>query len=304
MPRRALWLTALLACGLGLATWRLAPRVPTTADVPAPASGARRVVSLAPSLTEIVYALGAGDRLVGVSEYSDYPPAAKKVPRVGAFLNPNLELIADLKADLVLIQGQHEKVRDYCRTHGQAFFSVKLDTVDDLFGALGTVGAALGRPAAAQAEVERLRAGLDRVRQAVRGRPAPKVFVSLGRPAGPLTNLTTCGPGTFLHEVLTLAGGANVFGDARELYPVPSLEVLTQRAPDVILDLQGGRVLDAAGVAATQAEWRPLATLPAVRDGRIAVITEDYSMIPGPRVDQLAARVARVLHPETSGSLP
>jgi iron complex transport system substrate-binding protein len=296
-PRRlALW--AALAAVAGAALWfagrpKSEPAEPPVAT--APQVVPRRVVTLSPALTEIAYALGAGDRLVGVSDFSDWPPEAKQKPSVGAFINPNFERITELKPDLVVVQGQHEKVREFCEAQGQAYVAFPYDSVADVYATLRGFGQRLGLAEAGEAAAARLAAELAAVRQAVAGRPPVATFVSVGRPEGRIAGLSTCGPGTFLSEILTLAGGRNVFADAKLLYPTPSLEALTARAPRVILDLQPGRTVDPATERRLRAEWRVLPTLPAVQQQRIAVITETYATIPGPRMGQLARRLAGVV---------
>jgi iron complex transport system substrate-binding protein len=293
-PRRA-WIAAVIAAAVGLAAWRFAPKPPAAAPAGLPA---QRVVALSPALVELVFAIGGGPRVVGVSDFTTWPPEAAGVPSVGSYINPNLEALAALRPDLVLLQGQHQKVRDYCLAHGQRYAALKLESLADVFAALSELGRQLGAESGARTVAAQLHAELDGVRRAVAGRPAVKTFVCLGRPEGPPNSLVTCRGGTFLDELLTAAGGANVFADAKEPYPTPALEVLTARAPEVILDLQPGRALDDAGRAKVAAEWQALPTLPAVRAGRVEVLTEDYLLVPGPRLGQTVRRLAAVLHPE------
>lgn len=296
-PRRlAVW--AALAAAIGFGTWHWSP--PTVA-APAPATNRRaatRVVSGSPALTELIFAIGGGSRLVGVSEFCTYPPEAKQIPTIGAILHPNLEELTRLRPDLVLFQGEHAKLREYCAGHHQSFLAFKLDSVADVLAAVDRLGDELGLQAPARAVSQRLHGELDQVRRAVAGQPATRVFVSLGGSAGGLDRLVTCGPHTFLHELVTLAGGANVFADVTELYPAPSLEVLTARAPEMILDLQPGAPADPEARTRLRDQWRKLPTLPAVRSGRIELVTEDYAMIPATRMGLLAKRLALALHPE------
>lgn len=289
-------LTWLLVIGLviGLATWRLVPP-------PEPASRATtavpgRVVSLSPALTEVVYAIGAGDKLVGVSDFCNWPPEATLLPRCGGQINPNIEQLTRLRPDLVLFQGEHDKVREYCESMGQPWWAHRLDGLADLLALMRDLGQTLGVPLQAAAAADRLAAKLADVRAAVAGRPPVATFVCVGRQPDRIAGLTTCGPGSFVDEIVHLAGGRNVFADADTLYPQPSLEALTARRPEVIIDLQPGVAPTPANLGRIRHDWDVLPSLPAVRDHRVEVITDDSVLIPGPRVAAVAARFAQALH--------
>ncbi|MBI5831841.1 MAG: ABC transporter substrate-binding protein [Armatimonadetes bacterium] len=304
MSKRRLWVVAGLAVLVGLAAWRLVPRpaAPTAAPAGTRAT-ANRVATLSPALSEIAFAIGAGTKVCGVADFTIYPPEADKLPRLGAFINPNLELLASLKPDLVVVQGQHDKVRDYCRDHGQAFAAYPLDKVEDVFTIGADLGRRLGCAASAERAVASWRAELAAVREAVKGEPPVKTYLSIGRPEGRLSALTTCNQKTFLSELLAVAGGQNVFADAIEQYPQPSLESLVQRAPEVILDLQPGSGMGGSAKQASRADWQAVSSVPAVRNDRIVVLSEDYLLIPGPRLTQTARLLARALHPKLSAQL-
>ena len=305
MSRGRLWVVAALALLVGVAAWRLTPHP----DLPAAPTGAppqqaaaQRVVTLSPALSEIAFAIGAGERVVGVADFTEHPPEAAKLPRLGAFINPNLELLASLRPDLVVVQGQADKIRDYCRDHHQAFVAYQLDSVADVFTVARDLGARLGRTAEAEQVAKRWRAELDAVRETVSAEPRVKAFLSVGRPEGRLTSMTTCSDKTFLSELLTTAGGDNVFGDALEKYPQPSLESLVQRGPEVVIDLQPGGMGGRTG-ATPVSDWQAVSSVPAVRNGRVIVLSEDYLLIPGPRMVNTARLLARTLHPKLAARL-
>lgn len=290
---------ALLA-GVGLWAWLRGGPTPVAPPAPAsaPVTGPRRVISLSPAMTEMLFALGVGDRVVGVTDFCAYPPEAAQRPRCGGFLNPNLEAIADLEPDLLVLQGLHDTVRDWCAANGRAYVAFELDSLADLRAALRGLGTALGESAAAEALIARLEGELLAVRRAVDSRPAVPVFVCTGRAEGPPDVLNTCGGGSFLSELATIAGGRNVFGELPELYPQPSLEALSERSPAAILDLRPGQELDDDARRRIVGEWSALATLPAVRDGRVVVLTETHVLLPGPRAGATARVFARALHPD------
>lgn len=296
---RQFWLVALAAAASGLLSWALVP--PERVDDKAATGPIRRVVSLSPALTEIIFALGAGDKLVGISDFTIYPPEALDLPSCGGQMNPNLELLTSLDPDLVVFQGDHEQVRAFCASQGRTAWSHRLDNLHDLLTILRELGEVLDCSATGAAAAERLQGELAAVRARADRLPRVPVFVCVGRQADRLGGLTTCGPGSFLDELVTLAGGDNIFSDATTLYPQPSLEALAARAPAVILDLQPGVPDTPSQRAAIQAAWQPLAAVPVVRRGRVEPVFGDEVMIPGPRIAGVARRLLAAIHPEAPG---
>jgi iron complex transport system substrate-binding protein len=252
-----------------------------------------RVVALAPSLTEIVYGLGEGHRVVGACAQCDYPDAAVRVPRVGGYLAPSVEAILGVRPDLVLAvpsPGNREAVRTLERA-GVRVLVTGDRTLDDLWRAIDSVARSLGIPDRGEAMVARVRAELDHVRSRVEGLPPRRVLLVVGhRP------LIVAGGGTLQDELVRLAGGVNVAADAGTAFPQVPMELVVARAPDVILDAAmgteaGGRDLFAA-----------LDTVPAVRDRRIVPLAPDALFRAGPRVGEAAALLADAIHPEAGGS--
>lgn len=216
---RALVLAGSLALGLSAAS-----------AAPAPAAK-QRVVSLIPSLTEDLFAVGAGAKVVGVSAYTDYPPAARHLPVVGSFASVNAERIVELRPDLVLgIASQSTLVRDLARS-GIPTMLLRDDTLADVYANLQTVGAVTGRAAAAAGLVARLKARTAAlVRTAKRSGPAPSVFVVLGT-----SPVFTVGKGSYIASLITLAGGRNATDDIAAPYARYSAEALVARQPDVLV---------------------------------------------------------------------
>ena len=251
----------------------------------APAA-AQRVVCGTPAVAEIVFALGCGDRVAGVSEFTDWPPEAAEKPQIGGALAPNRERMLRLEPDLILSQGQSEALAEFARSQDIAFLTLPLDTLDDLRGAIVGFAEALGVPeqgAAQVAQLERAFADLPRCG------PVP-VFLALGHAPGDLSGLMTSGAGTFLDGVLTQAGGSNLFADVAVGWPKISQESLIQRKPEILLDFQPGP-LDEARRAALIADWERLG----FQAGQVRILTEDYLLKPGPRLGQAAARLAAAI---------
>lgn len=255
------------------------------------------IIAFGPSLTETVFALGHGARVVGMSSFVTHPPEALDRPAVGGMIDPNLERIAALRPAIVLLSGRVPLIEDLGRRTGFVVYDATMDSLAQMEATLPRIGRALGDEAAGHALWQRIASELEAVRAHTAGRPRPSVLLVLSRPGGDLTQVFTAGTASFLHELLVIAGGENLFADATQPYFEASKERIVARAPEVILEFQPGAALEAAATARLVRDWDAMPTLPAVREGRIHVLTEDYLLIPGPRVPQTAQRLAEVLHP-------
>jgi iron complex transport system substrate-binding protein len=245
-----------------------------------------RLVSLTPSATEIVAALGATGLLVGVDDYSAFPAEVTRLPRVGSFLAPNLETIAGLKPTLVIVDDVHGQVAGALADAGIATVACAIHGLPDVKAALRAVGARIGRAAEADRVVQGIEAALDR---AAADRPAkrPRVLAVIDREAGSLGNLVTAGPGSWLDELLAVVGGANVLAAAGVRYPKISAEEVLRARPDVILDLSYAA---RQGITA----WNQVA-VPAVAAGRVRALDDAYLIAPSPRVAEALAALARAI---------
>jgi iron complex transport system substrate-binding protein len=262
------------------------------------AQGATRIISLVPALTEMLFAIGAGPQVIAVSSYDDFPPETKRLPRVGALLDPDVERILALRPDLVLTYGSQDALDAQLATAGIRTFSYRHGGLDALFQTLRELGAATGRTAEAGRTASQIRQQLDAVRARVRGRPRPRVLLVFGREPQTLKQLYVSGGAGFLHEMLEIAGGTNVFADVGRESVQPSHETLLTRAPDIVLEIRATRPVAAADVARERAAWATLPSIPAVRSGRIHFLNGEYLVVPGPRVGLATEAFARALHPE------
>ncbi|MGH7895576.1 MAG: ABC transporter substrate-binding protein, partial [Candidatus Binatia bacterium] len=249
---------------------------------------ATRVVTLAPSATETVFALGAGERVVGVCAQCDYPEAAARVPKVGGYLTPSVEAVLGARPDLVVAvpsPGNREAVRAIERA-GVRVLVVQDRMLDDLWTSIGSIADVLGIPAAGGRLVADVQGRLDAIRVRVASQPRVRVLLVVGH-----SPLIVAGGGTLQGELVEVAGGTNVAADVGAAWPQISLEVVVARAPEVILDAAmgteaGGRELFAA-----------LSTVPAVVHGRIVTVPPDVLFRAGPRVPEAAAALADAIHP-------
>jgi iron complex transport system substrate-binding protein len=253
---------------------------------PAPRSPTPRVVSLTPSATEVVAALGAAGLLVGVDDYSTFPAEVTHLPKVGSFLAPNLEIIVALSPTLVIVDDVHGQTAGALNDAGIATVACAIHALPDVKAALRAVAARIGKTAEAERAVEGIDAALD---GAAARRPAkrPRVLAVIDREAGGLGNLVTAGPGSWIDELLAVVGGDNVLSAAGMRYPKISAEEVLRARPEVILDLS---------YAARQsvAPWNRLA-VPAVAAGRVRALDDAYLIAPSPRVAEALAALARAI---------
>jgi|CXWL01.1.fsa_nt_gi iron complex transport system substrate-binding protein len=259
---------------------------------PAPATAApQRIVSMAPAVTETLYALGLGERVVGVSDYTVWPPAAASLPRLGGLFDPNLEAIFSLRPDLVILIPSQADLATRLGGLAIASLTVRCDTLADVEAMFLAVATRCGVDPSVF---------LTEWRQALAPRAPPlggRVAVLIGRQPGELGELLTVGPGSFLAELLDRLGVVNVFADAPTAYPTVSAEELLVRNPDTIVEIESEVLTPAAGERLLGDWRRAFGDLAAVRRGRIRLIDADYTMLPGPRLPQLYARLAAALAP-------
>jgi iron complex transport system substrate-binding protein len=265
---------------------------------PASAQTARRIVSLVPNVTEILFAVGAGPQVVGVSTYDDFPPETKALPRVGALLDPDTERIFSLRPDLVIVYGSQTGLEDQFMRAGIPVYAYRHSGVGNVLQTIRDVARLAGRAADGDRIVRDVQSQLDAIRMRVRGRPRPRTMLVIGRNAGALRGVYVSGGVGFLHELLDIAGGDDLFGDIKRESVQPSNETMIVRAPDVIIELHAGDQPAAAALQKERDAWNLLASVPAVRNTRVHLMYGGYLMAAGPRLGRAAEALARVLHPD------
>lgn len=267
---------------------------------PPAAAKAQRVVSLVPAVTEMLFAVGAGPQVVGVSSYDHFPAEVEKLPKVGALIDPDTERILSLRPDLVVVYGSQTDTEARFKKAGIQTFNYRHGVTDAILGTLDTItalGAATGHEAQAREVVVRMTTGLDRVRMRVAGLSRPRTMLVIGRQPGTLQGIYVAGGSGFLNEMLEISGGQNVFEDLKREAVQPSSETLLRRAPDVLIEL---RAPQPAGdyPAGDLGVWNTLASIPAVRDHRVHLLVGDFVVVAGPRLVEGAEAIARTLHPD------
>ena len=259
--------------------------------------GPQRIITIAPSVTEILFAMGQGGRIAGVTDFCEFPPQVKNLPRVGAFINPNLERLTALQPDLVIVQGQQEKMSGFCTSRQIPLMHVDIYSLAALHQEIQNLGAVLGCPGQARKLSDTIGADLDSIKTRVSHYRPKKVFICIGRAPDGLNAVYTAGRKSFVSELIAVAGGENIFSDVSMLYPEASKESILARGPEVIIEMRPNENLTPEKIEAIKKDWSLLSDVPAVRTGNIHVLGDDLLLIPGPRVGQAAKAVARILHP-------
>lgn len=258
-----------------------------------------RIVSTSPSITETLFALGLGDRVVGVSTYCRYPKDVLSLPKVGTFLKPEPETIARLKPDLVYVHAGPNNVVTQLAALGIRTAVVDRGSLAGVFSTIRQISAAAAVPERGDALVRDIEAVLDRVRSSVAGRPARKVLVIVGRRTGTLTDMIAVGPGSYLHDLIGIAGGVNALGAVKLEYPRISMETVITLAPDVIIDVgeMGETPADSERRRKmTESLWSKERLVAAVRAGGVHAVHDEAFVVPGPRVVDVARTMALWFH--------
>lgn len=256
-----------------------------------------RIVSLVPAITETLFALEIGPRVVGVSAYCDHPPETRTLPKVGSFTEPVAETIVALRPDLVLTSpspGNETTVRAIERTGVRVAVVQSEGGLREARSAILEVARAVGAAAAGEALVARIDARLATIREAAAALPRPTAAIVVGREP-----LVLAGPGSYLGELLALAGGANVADALGGRWPRVGMEFLVASRPEVLVDLSVGMGEAPDDEDAAKA-WASMPSLPAVASGRVLRDRDALMLRPGPRLADAAEALFRALHPAAS----
>jgi iron complex transport system substrate-binding protein len=266
---------------------------------PCGAEPGARIVSLAPSITETLFALGLGDRVKGVSQFCRYPPQAQDLPKTGGYVNPNFEAIVALRPDLVVLLEEHAESMPAFEKLGLPTLVVCHKNIDGILASIATIGRACGAEAKAETIVADIEARLTRVRQQTAGLPRRRVLVAVNRRApgaGKLEDVYVAASDGHLARIVELAGGQNACVPGAARFPVVSSEGILHIAPDVIIDIVDEKSAAELGTARIRADWRQVGQLAAVRHGRVYVVDDDHASIPGPGFVELVEWLARRIH--------
>ena len=274
-------------------------RQENTASPVADGSDGMRIISMAPNLTEILYALELEDRIVGVTSFCDYPPAAKKKPKIGGLYDANYESIVTLAPTLVLLLKEHQEARARLQTLGIEYMQVDNRSVKGILESIQRIGNKCGAKEKAQNLVESMRGTIQSIRSRRPEHPGdrPRVLISIGRAmgSGRATDVYVAGPDTIYQELTEIAGGRNAYEGNLD-YPQVGAENILRMNPDIIIDMAAD--LEAKGLdkRSVREEWNAFSDVKAVRNDRVYVLTGDYVTVPGPRFVMLLEDIAAAIH--------
>ncbi len=261
----------------------------------------QRIISTAPSITETLYALGLSDRVVGVTTFCHYPPEVREKPKIGTYMYPNIETMLALRPDLVVILKEHTGLGERLRKVGLTVLELDNAGLNGIYDSFRVLGERTGTETAAEARIAAIQKALGEIEARTKALSRRSVMFIVGRTPGAIRDLMVVGRGSFLNELIRIAGGRNLFGDSSAFYPRIGLEELYAGRPEVIVDM--GDMSDTDQVTAAHRRsvaelWKQYPMVPAVAAGRVYAVANDIFVVPGPRVVETATELLRMIHPE------
>ncbi|HCX04590.1 MAG TPA: cobalamin-binding protein [Clostridiales bacterium] len=249
---------------------------------------AEKIISLAPSMTETIFALGAGDRLVGVTTYCNYPEEAKEIDQVGDFEGPNLESVIEKNPDVVVALAMGDDEKSKLEDAGITVFLQDPQNLGEVFDNIKKIGTILGLQEEAESLTSNMNAKKDSIVETVSNYDSKKVFYEVWSEP-----LMTAGPGSILDEMINLSNGENIAYDAESLYPEYSLELLIERNPEVYLTADDGfkTVEDIKNREGYE-------NITAIKENNIYMLHPDIVSRTGPRIIEGLEMIAQAIHPE------
>jgi iron complex transport system substrate-binding protein len=260
-----------------------------------------RIISLAPSTTEILFALGLGDKVIGVSEFCDWPPEAKEIPKVGGLLNPNYEVVVSAKPDLVIVFNDMQQIAEKLAALGIEILTVKHDSLDEILDSILIIGRYCGREQEAEKIVDEIQNKILEIQSRIPDANRPKVLISLGHeysqdPAALPRNIYIAGNDGFYSEMIRFAGGQNAYG-GKLPFPNIGAESVISMNPQIIIDIAPTATKQTESRITIQ-QWKNFHQIDAAKNDRVYVFTENYTAIPGPRFILTLEKIARIINQE------
>ncbi len=256
-----------------------------------------RIVSFAPSITETVYALGAQEHLVGVTDFCSWPPEAKLLPRVGGYVDPNYEQIMRLKPDVALLLKEHGSLISFLKNHKVDIVTFDNRNIAAIFSTIAAIGETCGVPERADSLVGVISAELRKQPAGLPLHKKPRILFCVGRDkpgSGTIGSVFCAGPGSFYSELIDFAGGENVFNDSLLVYPSVAAEGIIRLAPDIIIDaMASNKSMDPQKV---RDDWKVLEMVPAVERGSVYALTGSHVSIPGPRIGKICSDICNCIN--------
>jgi iron complex transport system substrate-binding protein len=264
-----------------------------------------RIISLAPSITETLFALGLGEQVVGVTRYCNYPPEALTKPKVGGYLDPNIEAIVALRPDVVITFPNYQSLEQRLKQLGISILQIRHQKLRDILDSIRIIGTATGKETEAKALLTALRSRIENIKAKTADLPRPRVLVVMARPLGnPLKEVFIAGTADPYDEMIQIAGGINAYRGSFIRVPPLSAEGIIHLNPEVIIDLISSQEMKGWNDKVLFQDWANLPEVSAVKTGRVHFFTDDFDTVPGPRFILTLEKMARVIHPEANWTMP
>lgn len=279
---------------------------PPQATPTPPPGDYRRVVTLSPSLSETMYALGLGDRIVGVTAFARYPEDVNTKPRIGGYTDVNIEAVFSKRPDMVLALDQQQDTIRQLRSLGLTVCEFRNETIADIVDLIHRTGTLFNRTQEAEALIRNIEDECNRLKAQAAGQPRQRILISVGRNMGngQIGDVYAAGPNTLFGEIIELAGGQNVY-DGKAPYVALSREAILRTNPQVIIDLipDMDKIKEFTRLEALE-QWNEFKEVDAVHNKRVTINMSSYICIPGPRITLMMHDIAEAIYPkkkETSG---
>jgi iron complex transport system substrate-binding protein len=266
----------------------------------------QRIISIAPSITEMAFALGLDDKIVGVSDYCDYPVATEGLPKIGGFINPNIEAIVKLKPDLVLLYSSSGKLKSRLDSLNIASLAVSSNSLNDIKQSIQKIAEATGHEKQAKQVLNKFEQQLSHVSNKVATSAKPSVLVVMGhsKNSDQSGTIFVAGHHDFYNDLIMLAGGQNAFTNTSLKTGTLSTEGILSLNPDVIIDMFPEPDDHNYDLDKVRQQWQSLPQVNAVKNNRVHILEENYATIPGPRLGLLLKQMAQLIHPELDWQTP
>ena len=276
---------------LMFALWLMQPTGPSAQVTRRP----ERIISLVPAVTEMLFAVGAGERVAAVSSFDRFPPEIEKLLRVGALLDPDVERILSLRPDLVIVYRTQKDLQTQLTRAQVPFFLYEHAGLADVTSTIRQIGSRVGNVERAAQVAGIIDSRIETVRKRTRGMSRPRTLVIIGRDPFAMRGMFASGGVGFIHDMLTAAGGENVFGDVERQAVQATTELVIARKPDIVVELRADPIDERTRDKELKA-WAALSSVPAVRDRRVHIVADPRTVIPGPRVAEGVELLERILH--------
>ena len=257
-----------------------------------------RIISTSPAITEILFAIGAGDRVVGVTDYCNFPKKACLLPSIGGPLNPSTEKWIALKPDLIILQDDSVVLNKHAKVFKIPTLEVSVNNLENILISIQVIADAMQAPKAGKQLVDKIKIQIDNYRTSIKKAKPRHVLMLLSDTNDPSRDLYAVGRNTFLNELLSIAGGENILPDTMATYPKISKEFIIAKSPEIIIEIGPTANLSNEGILNRKKAWTIYPTISAVKNDRLYFVGADYILIPGPRLVKILDILTRNIHPK------